>query len=146
MQHLLEALAQEGIVVLEPGAAPPLDRYNFVAMKEAPADPIPWLQERGINATHLSIDCAFLRLPPALVQNHANSFWAVLRALIPSPHLAAYVQAGIAKLRSFDANHTSYNFLHVRLENDWLAHCHRWGSIQVQYAVHAVKYAHMLMM
>ncbi len=131
MQHLIETLEQKGIVAIETPEAPPAELYTFVAMKNAPADPLTWLRGEGANATHLRIDCAFFRLPPAMVLSNSKHIWAVLDALRPSAGLAEHVQSGVAKLRSLDVSKTNFNFLHMRLENDWLGHCNRWGSIPV---------------
>lgn len=132
LQHFIEALSQAGIVAVDPSEAPPFDRYTFVAMKNAPADPLAWLRERGANDTHLRIDCSFLRLPPGLVQSNAKHFWSVLEALKPSPRLNEYVRTGVAKLRGLTSGSPTFNFLHVRLETDWLGHCNRWGTIPVR--------------
>ena len=133
MQYFIEALDREGILAIEPEDAPPLDRYTaFASLAHPPPDPLGWLQSFS-NFTHLRIDCPFLRLPTPQVKTNAKHFWAVLNALKPSIHLSKYVQIGIQKLRSLSlgGSTSDYNFLHVRVENDWLGHCQRWGHIPV---------------
>ena len=135
LQYLIETLEHQGIVAIEPSDAPPVGLYTFVAMKNAPEDPLTWLQGEGANATHLRIDCSFFRLPPAMVMSNSKHIWAVLGALRPSATLSAYVQTAVAKLRNLDTSKADFNFLHLRLENDWLGHCNRWGSIPVRPSV-----------
>lgn len=133
MQHLIEALAHEGILVIEPDNAPPMDQFGAtVSLAHHPADPLGWLASFA-NSTHLEIDCPFLRLPAAVVSANAKQFWAILEALQPSSRLEKYVKAGNQKLRTLsqNASNMTFAFVHLRIENDWLGHCNRWGHLAV---------------
>lgn len=52
--------------------------------------------------------------------------WRVLVGLRPAPALAGYLAA-----YKRHVGNNSYNFLHLRVEEDWKAHCARcaWGTL-----------------
>ena len=131
LQYLLGSLQQSGILAIGSEAAPPPANYHSIRLLEAPSSNIlEWLATFSEHA-HLMIDCPFFRLPPTDIKAHAPQFWAVLDALRPSQPLNALVQKGVSKLRAHNRR-KSFTFLHLRIENDWLAHCTRWSHIPVR--------------
>ena len=119
-----------GIQAVRTEHALPADQYHAVRLTAAPADNVlEWLATFSDHA-HIRLDCPLFRLPPAEVLAHASYFCAVLDSLRPSRALHALVQKGVSQLHAHNNKH-SFTFLHLRIENDWLAHCQRWSHLAV---------------
>jgi len=76
------------------------------------------------HARHVSIDCPLFRFSPDVLRSEEALVWATLRALRPGPKLAK-----LAKAYDKQVGRKPFNFLHLRIEKDWLAHCKRCGGV-----------------
>lgn len=130
LQYLLESLHQSGILAVGPEHAPPAKHYHGIKSRHAPdGDVLKWLATFSDHA-HLTLDCLFLRLLPTQVKTHASVFWAVVDAIRPSQALSTLVQKGVQEV-STHSNRSSFTFLHLRIENNWLEHCQRRSRLLV---------------
>jgi hypothetical protein len=76
------------------------------------------------NATHLSIECPLFKLDLAVVGQHRELIENVLASLVPAPAQ----RAKIDQLKVSLSKSGHYNFLHLRVERDWINHCKTWVS------------------
>jgi len=76
------------------------------------------------NATHLSIECPLFKLDAAVVGRHREVVESVLSSLVPAPAQ----RASIEQLKMTLSKSSHYNFLHLRVERDWINHCMTWIS------------------
>ncbi|GBF93895.1 hypothetical protein Rsub_06894 [Raphidocelis subcapitata] len=74
------------------------------------------------NRDHISMDCPALYLATGVVQAESKFIRAVLMGLRPSHTVEGYIRAAVERLGTF-------NFLHLRIERDWQAHCKRWAAL-----------------
>ena len=126
LQYLLQSLQQSDISAVGTEHAPPAHQYRNVSLSDAPAgDMLGWLANFSDHA-HVRLGCTLLQMPSAEVVAHASYFWAVLESLRPNEVLRGLVQRAVTQLHSL-GNRESFTFLHLRVENDWLAHCFRWS-------------------
>ena len=72
--------------------------------------------------SHISIGCPLMRLDAALVARYAYLVRDVLSSLVPSQHFKRMLGLATRRLSS------DFNFLHLRMENDWIRHCASWRS------------------
>lgn len=109
---------------------------------------------------HLAMDCPLWKVPlSAITQEELPLLWAVLRAFTPTAEITHVVHGAIRaithrKVAASSSSTTSgstasgsrslqlggsssssagkhlYNMVHLRLEQDWAAHCAKWGSIK----------------
>jgi hypothetical protein len=86
-----------------------------------PVDDVPWRFAPHRGADHLSLDCPLFKLTPGVVIAEQKFIWAVLEGLRPAAGVAAAVERALAPMGG-----RPFNFLHIRLERDWQAHCSRW--------------------
>jgi hypothetical protein len=87
-----------------------------------PIDDVPWHFTAHREARHLALDCPLFKLSPSAVLAERKFVWAVLGALRPAAAVQRHVDAALAQLEG-----RPFNFLHIRLERDWQAHCARCG-------------------
>jgi hypothetical protein len=76
------------------------------------------------NAAHLSVECPLFKLDADLVGRHRELVETVLSSLVPAPAQRAKIDQLKASLGKFG----HYNFLHLRIERDWISHCKTWVS------------------
>ena len=76
------------------------------------------------NSAHLSVECPLFKLDAAVVGRHRELVERVLSSLVPAP----LHKAEIDELKSDLSTTGHYNFLHLRIESDWINHCETWVS------------------
>ncbi|KAI3432850.1 hypothetical protein D9Q98_010433 [Chlorella vulgaris] len=77
---------------------------------------------------HLSVDCLAFRALADLFVKHEDLVFAALHALQPSQPLQIILGSAMEQLRSMSETGT-YNVLHLKSGDEWLAHCSQWESI-----------------
>jgi hypothetical protein len=92
-------------------------------------DPVDELQLKHATTQHLYVGCPLFRLHGYyFTASNARVMWAVLNGMRPNTHLSKLVNGITGKLKS----HTparAFNFVHLRMETDWVLHCARWENI-----------------
>jgi hypothetical protein len=83
---------------------------------------VPWHFSRHRGADHLALDCPLFRLSPGVMMAEHKFVLAVLAGLRPAPAVQAHVDAALGRLAG-----RPFNFVHLRMERDWQAHCERWA-------------------
>ncbi|GAQ85030.1 hypothetical protein KFL_002180050 [Klebsormidium nitens] len=136
VQEFRNGLASRlGMQVLTPAEAPPLSEYVKVSF-EGVTDTVASTERK--HDLHVAIECAFLRLSRDVIKENEELFWAVLESLQPAKQYEEIVSHAVATLAEGgrngaepvgDGDGAGFSFLHMRAENDWLAHCRRWESI-----------------
>jgi hypothetical protein len=102
-------------------AAAPLGAASVSLAASKPISDVPWRFSAHRGANHLSLDCPLFKLAPNVVVGEQKFVWSVLGALRPSAAVEVHVRQAMAPLEG-----RPFNFLHIRLERDWQAHCARW--------------------
>jgi hypothetical protein len=125
---LEEALSKVRVEAVPDRSAPPLSAYTNFTFEQPAAKqwPLRTLQQQTADAAHVAMDCPLFKLP-AWEQDmwqHTDLVWAVLDGLQPAPALAAEIHSAKTALCGMAAT-GSYSVLHLRLEEDWQAHCRR---------------------
>eukprot|EP00798_Chlamydomonas_sp_ICE-L_P004103 gene4103-14204_t len=123
-----QSLDSVGIEVMHPSKVPPASSVTRVDISKA-RDPIELLSTyRGQK--HVSIGCPLFKVP-AYFFNGANSrvMWAALDGLRPNKMMSKPVNTIVNKMKSLSPN-KRYNYVHLRIEQDWILHCKRWEQIQ----------------
>lgn len=78
----------------------------------------------GMTA-HVHVGCPIFDAPAMLFVKYEDMFWSILRnGLIPSKALRVYLDQ---RLR---LHGPVFNFLHLRIEDDWLNFCRHWIAIR----------------
>ncbi|GIL48600.1 hypothetical protein Vafri_5079 [Volvox africanus] len=135
LTFFLYELAKAGIRMLEPHEAPRPSAYTEVSLGALGANVSGALATTYGHLQHLSIDCPLFKMSPGEMNQRLDEpiIWAVLDALRPSHLPYLYVETMQNAIKHLGAVNgkpaTRYNFLHLRLENDWVEHCKRWSNI-----------------
>ncbi|KAI8477207.1 MAG: hypothetical protein J3K34DRAFT_381683 [Monoraphidium minutum] len=119
--HGVRALTQAEFDAL-PGASAGGAAASLAAAR--PVSDVPRHFAAHHGADHLALDCPLFKLAPALIQAEHKFIWSVLSALRPAAALAPHVARAMASVKG-----KPFNFLHIRLEKDWQAHCSRWAAL-----------------
>jgi len=129
-----------GVRVLA-GEAPPLSEYKPVRLRPFQTRAAFLLERENGGDQHISIDCPLFKLLP-LDKSHEDFAWGILEGLQPSAGVLAVINAaakaldgsGRSGVRGADVvgvdRPWSFNVLHLRFEDDWVAHCRRWEAIR----------------
>ena len=120
-----EKLGTLDIRVVTASEAPPLSSYSMASPPDL-AKAIPGLLSYQ-SVRHLHIECPLWAIPGDKMLQEADTIKVVLAGLQPSEHLLKFVEAASKHLQGLSAD-GAFNFLHLRLENDWVAHCKRWSN------------------
>ena len=81
-------------------------------------------QDHYRSTAHLSVECPLFKLDAAVVSRHREVVESVLSSLVPAPTQKAKIE----ELKRALSNSGHYNFLHLRVERDWIKHCETWVS------------------
>ncbi|BDA51635.1 hypothetical protein COCOBI_19-1910 [Coccomyxa sp. Obi] len=127
MKTFKEKLESLGVKVVAASRAPPFPNLT-VASPDDLAKASPSLHSYQA-VKHLQIQCPLWAIPGDQMLQEADTIKVVLAGLQPSQDLLKYVDAASEHLKGLSADGT-FNFLHLRLENDWVAHCKRWTDIR----------------
>lgn len=74
---------------------------------------------------HIMLECPLFQLPPDVIFENQHFIFGVLNALKVNSHLSPFVADASYFLGSF-------NFLHLRIESDWISHCASWDSGEIE--------------
>jgi len=124
----IEGMKAAGIRVID-GGSTVLSSLSEQAVR-VPSQNLQSLLEPGTssldyhNAAHLSIECPLFKLGAAVVGRHRALVESVLSSMVPAP---AH-RAQIATLKTALSKSGHYNFIHMRIEQDWINHCKTWVS------------------
>ncbi|KAG2452983.1 hypothetical protein HYH02_002320 [Chlamydomonas schloesseri] len=135
LQYFLHQMAKAGVRVLEPHEAPLPSAYTEVSLGSLGANVSGALNTSYSHVQHLAVDCPLFKMSPPELDARQDEpiIWAVLDAMRPADKPWEYVeemQHAILQLGGLNGKPaTKYNFLHLRMENDWVEHCKRWTSI-----------------
>ncbi|GFR46701.1 hypothetical protein Agub_g8320 [Astrephomene gubernaculifera] len=135
LTYFLYEMAKAGIRILEPHEAPMHSAYMDVSLGTLGANVTGALNASYGHVRHLSVDCPLFKMTPQEMNQHEDEpvIWAALDAMRPADKLYEYVermQHAIKQLGGVGGKPApKYNFLHLRMENDWVEHCKRWSSI-----------------
>ncbi|GLC41858.1 hypothetical protein PLESTM_001258700 [Pleodorina starrii] len=135
LNYFLFKLAGAGIRLLEPHEAPRPSAYTEVSLGSLGSNVSGSLATTYGHLQHLSIDCPLFKMIPAEINQTTDEpvIWAVLDAMRPAALPFSYVSSMQQAIRHLGAVNgkaaTKYNFLHLRMENDWVEHCKRWSNI-----------------
>ncbi|KAG2482987.1 hypothetical protein HYH03_018113 [Edaphochlamys debaryana] len=135
LNFFLHELAKRGIRVLEPQDAPKESAYTRVELASVNGNIVGGINNTYKDVLHVTVDCPLFKLTPGELSAKADEpvIWSVLDAMRPADkafEYAASMQHAILKLGGLNGKAaTKYNFLHLRMENDWVAHCERWSNI-----------------
>ncbi|KAG2487834.1 hypothetical protein HYH03_013551 [Edaphochlamys debaryana] len=133
--YFLSEMAKSGVRVLPPEEAPLFSVYNVVALGSLNGANMTASLQKYDDVANLAIDCPLFKLAPAEMDPVQDEpiIWAILDAMRPAPHVRKHVESFQAAIRRFGGSDgkpaPKYNFLHLRMENDWVEHCKRWSSI-----------------
>ena len=128
VEHFITSMATMGIEVLDPRRAPPKDLYTRVDIGKM-EDPVEELSVHHKTENHLEVGCPLFKLHSYYFSgSNSRVMWSVLLALKPANPYYKSVKTIIKRLRGL-SHHKRYNFLHLRMENDWVEHCKRWETI-----------------
>ena len=94
---------------------PPQDLQSLLASSSS---------EKYKSAALLSVGCPIFKLDAAVVGRNQKLVESLLSSLIPAPDQ----RAEIDKLKFSLSKSGHYNFLHLRVERDWISHCKMWVS------------------
>jgi hypothetical protein len=75
-----------------------------------------WIQS---SYSHIHIGCPLLLVPTTIVEKYEGLLRALFNSLKPAFSLKKSISRALIKLETF-------NFLHLRIENDWIHHCEVW--------------------
>ncbi|KAG2436256.1 hypothetical protein HXX76_006567 [Chlamydomonas incerta] len=155
----IKAMASVGVRAMAREEAPEVGAEDSAHYRRVELGPLGWSVAGPLGAgevaavPHLEVDCPLFKLQAGdLVPADEQLVWAGLAALRPSKEAASLVdtfskailQQAAAKAKAagrvLDAAsaqaHTNtgdgrggFNYIHLRLENDWVEHCARWESI-----------------
>lgn len=84
------------------------------------------------DVQHLVLSCPLFKLAPNVIMAEHKFIWTVMAALRPAPALETHVKRAMSAVEG-----RPFNFLHIRLEKDWQAHCARCvggGRMQCMHA------------
>ena len=126
VSYFEQKLAEVSVKIMLPEIAPSRETYVIKSIQNEP-DSMMKLRVYSIFP-HLLVDCTFLTLRPDFVEENKDLLWQIFAALRPAPEFQKLISTGIQSLQNA-APGSGYNFLHVRLENDWVSHCERWSNI-----------------
>lgn len=128
-QHLILALGGLGIEVLEHSAMESIQ--STYASIDHVKDPVQELFTRAHAVDHLVVGCPLFKLGSYYFSpTNTRIMWALLTALTPSRDVARSAK-GLRKYLSGISGMPGggvYNFLHLRLEKDWVEHCSFWEA------------------
>ncbi|GBF98874.1 hypothetical protein Rsub_11478 [Raphidocelis subcapitata] len=127
--HVLRAaVAPFGVTLLtadEAAARPPARSRAAAALASVrPVDDIAWHFSRHRAVEHLALDCPLFRLSPSMMMAEHEFVLAVLAGLRPAPAVQPHVTQALGRLAG-----RPFNFVHLRMERDWQAHCERWTAL-----------------
>jgi hypothetical protein len=126
--HFIQAMALVGVEVIEQRHAPPRELYSKVDLSKLD-DPVEDLVHNYKTTNHLAAGCPLFRLHAYYFSgNNYKLIWAVLNGLQPSALINKQLKIITNKLTAASPS-KRYNFLHLRMENDWVEHCKRWENI-----------------
>ncbi|GIL68281.1 hypothetical protein Vafri_21570 [Volvox africanus] len=152
--YFIQAMAAAGLRVIAPEEAPPMTSYTEVSLVPYGWSATAPLAQQYGNELHVAVDCPFLKIMASeLTAADWEFLWTVLDALRPNPQAAAVLDLAVARMAQRRPNSSregaagteassgsteadaadgssSFNFVHLRIENDWVAHCERWTSIR----------------
>eukprot|EP00198_Chlamydomonas_reinhardtii_P011415 XP_001700752.1 predicted protein [Chlamydomonas reinhardtii] len=131
LPHFIASMAGVGVRLLRPAEAPPantvlrlagLARGQQGGVSEA-------LATTYASIRHIAIDCPLFKLGAEEMQPGFEPLvWAALNGLRPSKEAAALAASDWATAAYGPAR--PFNFIHLRIENDWIEHCRRWEGIR----------------
>eukprot|EP00798_Chlamydomonas_sp_ICE-L_P023584 gene23584-9112_t len=129
VEYFKYTLDSVGIEVLDSRDAPPNTSCTYVDISKLQGDVVEGLAvHRSVN--HLSIGCPLFRLDGLYFEgNNDHILWATLNGMRPNTHLDKIVSAITKKLKS-ESPDNRFNFVHLRIEDDWVLHCIRWSHIR----------------
>ncbi|KAG2499755.1 hypothetical protein HYH03_002687 [Edaphochlamys debaryana] len=150
--HFIRTMARAGLRVLGPDQAPAPDAYERVALEGLGWSVATPLQQTYNDTAHLQVSCPLFKMQGGDLRPEDDALmWAALDGLRPNPEASALVDqmtAAIvrlgAQLRASGGRASAqaegqavagtgasagYNFIHLRIENDWVQHCERWEAI-----------------
>ena len=122
-----QSMAKADVQVLSSTQALPASQYHRVDVTEL-SDLVKDLQSYR-SVQHLEIGCPLWKVPAEIVLQHTGLVRAVLAGLQPSQDLLHHVEAAVWYLQGLSAD-GAFNFLHLRKENVWIAHCRIWESLE----------------
>jgi len=130
-----------GVRVLTGEEAPPLSEYKPVRLRSFQTNAAFLLERENGGDQHISIDCALFKLFP-LDPSHEEFAWGILEGLQPSMGVLAIINSAAKALDGSGRSGVkgahvagaeqpwAFNVLHLRFEDDWVAHCRRWEAIR----------------
>ncbi|GIL81750.1 hypothetical protein Vretimale_1367 [Volvox reticuliferus] len=136
--YFIKAMAAAGLRVVAPEEAPPMTTYAQVPLAQYGWSAAAPLAEHFGDVLHLAVDCPLFKMAASeLTAADWDFMWAVLDALRPNPQAAALLDRAVARIAERQlrngregaaktdaaASSSSFNFIHLRIENDWVAHC-----------------------
>ncbi|KAG1659834.1 hypothetical protein FOA52_003777 [Chlamydomonas sp. UWO 241] len=108
--HFKREMRKASVIVVSENVAPqPHEYLNIDASRLG----------QFADVDHVSIQCPLFSLQ--IQPNEDTLLWSVLDALVPAPWAQAFVSSMLT------AAHGA-NFLHLRIERDWLEHCRTWPN------------------
>ena len=127
----IKTMAKQGLRVLTGGDdSPPPSEYTSIPLYPLGFAVLETLRSRYKDTPHISLDCPIFKLQAAEVPMSDSDFvWAVLDGLQPSAPLQRIVDATAHNIRKL-TKQADFNFVHLRLEDDWLKHCRKWEGIR----------------
>lgn len=130
VQAFTAAMAAVGVEVVDGHghASPSRQAYHAVDISGM-EDPVEQLATKYKDAEHIRVGCPLFKLQSYyFTGSNQRIMWAVLNGLQPSKPLAKQASSLVKQLRGM-THHKAYNFLHLRIETDWVEHCQRWDDI-----------------
>ncbi|KAL6753995.1 hypothetical protein V8C86DRAFT_404853 [Haematococcus lacustris] len=129
LEPLSAALKAVGVEVLPdppPSSPPP----TFFSIEAAGFNGLSQLQGLA-SSPAVATDCPLFHIAPGDIAKADDTavVWAVLNGLQPNQLPARQAQAVLQRLSHRPGGREGFNMLHLRIEEDWVAHCDRWEHI-----------------
>ncbi|KAI8467661.1 MAG: hypothetical protein J3K34DRAFT_523549 [Monoraphidium minutum] len=122
------AMGEEGVPVLtrsefDAAFGPAVDVAPLIIPGALAAGNLGWLRNASQGRPHVSVGCPLFALPADAVLAEEGLARRSMAALRPAAGVEARVQEYLAHIGS-----ARFNYLHLRLEEDWQRHCDRWST------------------
>ncbi|KAJ9509652.1 hypothetical protein QJQ45_011339 [Haematococcus lacustris] len=93
------------------------------------ADVVDQLSLNYNSTQHISIGCPIFKLTASTFTGvNKRVMWAIADGLQPSQRLAQSINSIVTSMQRMTPSHT-FNYVHLRMEGDWVLHCERWEHI-----------------